>query len=152
MLDSTIQRRYIAPALLAVAMVLLAGCATHGWWDPTLDPSGSEFAERVDSERARGLIADLVRRGSADSRLATLTSPAISGDVGGNPRRPGWIPDQTWLRERADDVSMDFAALSFAQAISADERSRAVQVAFDQALREGAARSRQVLSERGRFP
>jgi hypothetical protein len=133
-------------------MLLLAGCATHGWWDPTLDPSASEFAEQVDSERARVLLTDLVARGSADSRLATLTSPAISGDAGRSRPNAGWIPDQAWLRERADDVSMDFAALAFAQAIGADERSRAVQTAFDQALREGASRSRQVLSERGRFP
>ena len=47
---------------------------------------------------------------------------------------------------------MDFAALSFAHAIGADERSRAVQAAFDRSLHEGAARSREVLRHPGGFP
>jgi hypothetical protein len=148
------QRRpnsWIAPAVLAVAMLLLLGCASHGWWDATLDPAGKELAGLVDSDRAGLLLADLLARGSADSRLANLTSPAVSADHRPG-SQPGWIPDQAWLRERAVEVSMDFAALSFAHAIGADERSRAVQAAFDRSLRDGPARSRELLSHPGGFP
>ena len=137
--------------MLAVAILLLAGCASHNWWDTTRDPGGNEFAGLVDSDRARVLLADFLARGSADARLANLTSPGVSADL--RPRsRQGWIPDQAWLRERAGDVSIDFAALSFAEAIGADERSRAVQAVFDGSLREGPARSRERLSQRGGFP
>ena len=27
--------------MLAIAVLLSLGCATHGWWDPTLDPAAS---------------------------------------------------------------------------------------------------------------
>jgi hypothetical protein len=148
------QRRpnsWAASLVLAVTMFLLLGCASHGWWDATLDPGGKEFAGLVDSDRARLLLGELVARGSADSRLATLTSPAVSADLVQNPQ-PRWIPDQAWLRDRAHEVSMDFAALSFAHAIGADERSRAVQAAFDRSLRDGPARSRELLSRPGGFP
>jgi hypothetical protein len=135
--------------LLSVALLLLVGCASHGWWDPTLDPAGKKFAALVDSDRARLVLADVVARGSADSRLANLT--AITTD-----HRPSSqaavIPDQAALRERAAEVSMDFAALSFAHAIGADERSRAVQAAFDRALHDGPARLREQLTQPGGFP
>jgi hypothetical protein len=137
--------------VLAVAMVMLLGCASHNWWDATLDPGAKQFADLVDSDRARVLLGDLVARGSADGRLANLTASVVSADL--RPRlQPGWIPDQAWLRERASEVSMDFAALAFAQAIGADERSRAVQAAFDRSLQDGPARSRGLLAQRGAFP
>jgi hypothetical protein len=137
--------------VLAVAVFLLFGCATHGWWDPTLDPAGKDFAGLVDSDRARLLLADVLARGAAESRLANLTSPTVGADHA--PRsQPRVIPDQAWLRQQARDISMDFAALAFAQAIGADERSRAVQAAFDRSLREGPARSRELLSRPGAFP
>ena len=47
---------------------------------------------------------------------------------------------------------MDFAALAFARALGADERSRALQAAFDDYLRDGAARSEDVLRQPGGFP
>ncbi len=47
---------------------------------------------------------------------------------------------------------MDFAALSFARALGADERSRAVQATFDDALRDGTARSEEILRSPGGFP
>lgn len=137
--------------MLAVAIFLLLGCASHNWWDATRDPAGKQFAGLVDSDRARLLLGHLLARGSADARLATLTSPGVSADHRPGPQ-PGWIPDQAWLRERAAEVSMDFAALAFAHAIGADERSRAVQAAFDRSLRDGPARSRDLLSQRGGFP
>lgn len=142
--------------MLAVAMLLVLGCASHGRWEAALDPAGKEFAGLVDSDRARLLLADLLARGSADPRLANLTSPAVSADLVQGRRGPlleaGWIPDQAWLRARALEVSMDFAALAFAHAIGADERSRAVQAAFDRSLRDGPARSQELLSQPGGFP
>lgn len=140
-----------AAAVVAIATLLALGCATPTRRElAALDPAGPDFAALVDSERARLLLADLLTRGSADPRLAALT---VSADlVRDPPQRPGWIPDQDWLRERGRQVSIDFAALEFAQAIGADERSRAVQAAFEGATREGAARSEELLRRPGAFP
>jgi hypothetical protein len=50
------------------------------------------------------------------------------------------------------EVSLDFAALAFARALGADERSRAVQAAFDRALQEGPDRADEALRRPGGFP
>ena len=141
--------------MLAATMLLTLGCASHGR-PAAIDPAGKDFAALVDSDRARLLLADLLARESADPRLAALAPTVVSADlVRDRPAPtldPGWIPDQAWLRERALEVSMDFAALAFAHAIGADERSRAVQAAFDRSLRDGPGRSEELLRQPGAFP
>jgi hypothetical protein len=136
-------------------MLLTLGCASHGR-PGAIDPTGKDFAALLDSDQARLLLADLLARGSADPRLAALAPPVVSADLvpdrPGPMLDPGWLPDQAWLRERALEVSTDFAALAFAHAVGADERSRAVQAVFDRSLHDGAARSEEVLRQPGAFP
>jgi hypothetical protein len=107
------------------------------------DPEGQGLASLVDSEPARRLLVDLLARRAPDPRLAAL-APL--------PADPGRLPDQTQLRTLGLEVSLDFAALAFARALGADERSRAVQAAFDRALQEGPDRSEEALRRPGGFP
>jgi len=152
-------RSSAAPAaVLVVATLLALGCASRGRLELAPgDPTGSTLAGVVDSEPARRLLVDLLARRSPDPRLAALAPGLLRADlvndVGPNPSSSlGRIPDQARLRELGLQVSVDFAALAFARAIGADERSRAVQEAFDRALGEGAARSEDVLRQPGGFP
>ena len=62
------------------------------------------------------------------------------------------LPDQARLRELGLEVSMDFAALAFARAVGADERSRIVQAAFEGFVLDGKARSEESLGRPGAFP
>jgi hypothetical protein len=107
------------------------------------DPEGQGLAALVDSEPARRLLVDLLMRRAPDPRLAALAPLAAD---------PGRLPDQTQLRALGLEVSLDFAALAFARALGADERSRAVQAAFDRALREGPDRSEEAMRRPGAFP
>ena len=143
-------------AVLAALLLLSVGCARHGAWDRALaDPGSEEFTALVDSDPARLLLADLLTRESAEWRL-TRASTALDAD--GVPGAsalaldPARRPDQARLRDLAEGVSLDFAALVFARAIGAGERSRAVQAAFDRFVRDGAARSEEILREPGGFP
>lgn len=135
--------------MLAAALLAL-GCArplelVHG------DRPDSELAALVDSDAARRLLADLLARRSRDPRLAALapSSHHIGVGEGGY---PGRLLDQARLRELGLEVSTDFAALAFAQAIGADARSHAVQAAFERFLRDGADRSTDALRRPGAFP
>lgn len=136
---------------LAASMLMAVGCASHGRWDPSaLHPASGEFAALVDSEPARLLLADLVTRDARDPRLAAR-APMTLGNA--HPARPDTpIPDQAWLRALAEEVSLDFAALTFARALGADDRSRAVQAAYDRFLQEGAARAEEALRAPAGFP
>ena len=64
----------------------------------------------------------------------------------------GQIPDQGALLALGREVSVDFAALSFARAIGADARSAAAQAAFARFLHEGVERSSAVLGQPESFP
>jgi hypothetical protein len=149
-------RQRTAAGVLAAAMVFISGCA-----GPTRlelapgDPEGKNLAALVDSEPARRLLVDLLARRPPDPRLAVL-APSVFGadlvsaqDAGSAPDR---LPGQAELHELGLKVSVDFAALAFARALGADERSRAVQAAFDQALLDGAAHSADALLRPGAFP
>jgi len=149
-------RKRVSAAALTAAILLVSGCVGS----PRLelapdDPEGQKLAELVDSEPARRLLVDLLARRAPDPRLAAL-APSVLGenaisaqDVGGAARR---LPDQAELYELGQKVSIDFAALAFARALGADERSRAVQAAFDEALADGATVSEDALRRPGAFP
>jgi hypothetical protein len=135
----------------------MVGCASRGRVELTLDdPSGKTLAAVVDSEPARRLLVDLLARRSPDPRLAALAPGLLDGAVNDLSPGPsadlGRVPDQEQLRELGQQVSVDFAALAFARAIGADERSRAVQEVFDRALQDGPARSQEMLRIPGGFP
>ena len=141
-----------------LTVVLLAfGCAGRG--GPDLfggDPRGSELGRLADSEPARRLLADLLARRATDPRLAAMAltdlGSAVAPERTPMPEDFGRLPDQARLRELALEVSMDFAALTFADAIGADGRSRLVQAAFERFLLDGEARSEESLRQPGAFP
>jgi hypothetical protein len=136
--------------VLVLAMLLALGCASRGRLQLAPgDPDGTQLASLVDSEPAHRLLVDLLARRSLDRRL---TAGVVSDQDGYPAASPAWLPDQAHLRRLAREVSVDFAALSFAHALSADERSRTVQDAFEDALRDGPARSEEVLRRPGGFP
>ncbi|MGH7326473.1 MAG: hypothetical protein ACREJ9_17765 [Candidatus Rokuibacteriota bacterium] len=145
-----------AAVVLAAATLLALGCAGRSRLDLVSgDLAGNDIASLVDSKPARRLLADMLARRSLDQRLVALAPSLLGADFVGSAGpaaglRP--LPDQARLRELAQQVSLDFAALAFARALGADERSRAVQAAFDYALREGAGRSEEVLRRPNAFP
>ena len=137
--------------------MLTLGCASRVRLELTHDdPSGQTLAAVVDSEAARRLLVDLLARRSPDPRLAALAPGLLDeavNDLSPGPRADlGRPPDQEQLRELGQQVSIDFAALAFARAIGADERSRAVQEVFDRALQDGPARSQEMMRRPGGFP
>jgi hypothetical protein len=139
--------------VLAVAALLTAGCAgpAHLVRD---DLTPRQLDELVDSTAASGLLAELLARRSLDP---TLSARAADDDVRSarstaDVVAPAPLPEQRALRELAEDVSLDFAALSFAQALSVDGRSRAVQAALHRALMDGPVRSELALRAPNSFP
>ncbi|HSF04693.1 MAG TPA: hypothetical protein VLG10_02785 [Methylomirabilota bacterium] len=148
MRSRSLAARSLGLALTTVLLVL--GCAGRGRLE--LIPgkqAGPGLAELVDSEPARRLLVDLLARRSLHQHP---TATLVSGqdlDPAADLRR---LPDQAGLRGLAEEVSLDFAALAFARALGADARSRTLQAAFDEYLREGAARSEEMLRQPGGFP
>lgn len=145
-------------ALLVVTMLLALGCAGHGRLELVAgDPSGEHLAGLVDSEPARRLLVDLLAQRSPRPHLAALAPGLLSTDLvshlssSPNPERRR-LPDRVQLRELAQHVSVDFAALAFAGVLGNDETSRAVQAVFDQALRDGADCSEEILRRAEGFP
>ena len=131
------------------AVVLTLGCARPIDLSTPGRPE-SELATLVDSEPARRLLADLLAHYALDPRLAAL--PAVqngSGDLRDTHARR--LPDQAQLKRLGEEVSMDFAALAFAQALLADPKSRGVQTAFDGFLRGGVERSEAALQRPNAF-
>ena len=151
-------RQAVLPAAaLFAALLMVLGCARPSRLEVTPgDPEGKGLAPLVDSEPARRLLVDLLTRRTPDPRLAALAPRLLGADLVTARDAPlvdqGRLPDQTQLRALGLEVSLDFAALAFARALGADERSRAVQAAFEQALAEGAARSAEVVRQPGAFP
>jgi hypothetical protein len=138
--------------LLALVALLVLGCAgrTH-LIRPDL--SATELGALVDSDAARDLLADLLARRSFDPRLTALATPEIVQEprASGDADAPA-LHDQTRLRELSQDVSLDFAALSFARAVSADGMSRTVQASFHRFLADSVAEAEQSLRRPGAFP
>jgi hypothetical protein len=142
--------------LLAIVALLALGCAgrAHLIRD---DLTAKDLEALVDSASARGLLADLLARRSVDSRLAALV-PRIAPPDG--VQDSGTSADahlralrgQTRLRELSREVSLDFAALSFARALSAEGMSLAVQASFHRFLQDGVADAERSLGRSGAFP
>jgi len=139
--------------VLALAATLALGCARpidliHS------DSPDSELAALVDSVAARQLLLDVLARRSADARLPAASGSSLTDVVATQPQveDADQLPDQAFLKKLADRTSMDFAALVFARALSAEPRSRAVQAAFDRFLQEGAERSADALRRPHAFP
>lgn len=139
-------------SVLVVALLLAVGCASHSRPDQVLrKPVGADLAGLVDSVPAQHLLADLLQRRTPEAHLAILAASLRSTDfVPDHDVRPR--PDRARLRDLAREVSLDFAALAFARELSADERSRAVQTAFERFLQDGAAGSEEALKKPGAFP
>ena len=134
-------------AALLCGALLGVGCAGRSGL-ALIDSPAPDVATLVDSEPAQGLLAEILKRFAAHPRSAALPPNIPGADrVAGPPtsRRP----DHAALRELAREVSVDFAALTFAGALSADQRSRAVQAAVERSLQSGAAASEALLRRRG---
>ena len=144
-------------AALALAATLTFGCARPIDLVNSNSPD-SALAALVDSGAARRLLADLLARRSADSRLPAAAGSSYRADLASSEPQLGRsadtvrLPDQPFLKELADKTSMDFSALIFARALTADSRSRTVQAAFDRFLQEGAMRSADALQHPRAFP
>jgi len=143
-------------ALVALLALLAVGCAGRADLIRR-DLTARELDSLVDGKAARQLLAELLARRSPEQQREARAPSALTIDVvreegddpGAGPRR---LPDQARLRELSRETSLDFAALSFAQALGADRLSRAVQASFDRFLDDGAARSEEALRRPGAFP
>jgi hypothetical protein len=109
-------------------------------------PAQADLGSLVDSEAARTLLAELMARRSVGSELTATASGVLPADLVQGPDA-GRLPDQAQLRALGREISVDFAALTFARALGADPRSGAVQASFDRFVREGAARSSEALQQ-----
>jgi hypothetical protein len=135
--------------IVLAAVVLTFGCARPIDLS-TPGRSESELTTLVDSEPARRLLADLLAHDNLDPRITAL--PAVQNGADGRQDTPTQgLPDQAQLRRLGEEVSMDFAALAFAQALLADPKSRSVQRAFDRFLRAGVERSAAALQRPSAF-
>lgn len=136
--------------LLGLAAIVLAlGCARPVDLSTPGRPE-SELATLVDSEPARRLLADLLAHYDLDPRRAAL--PAAKNGSDDHDTHARRLPDQAQLKRLGEEVSMDFAALAFAQALLADPKSRGVQTAFDRFLRGGVGPSAAALQRPSAFP
>lgn len=130
---------------LAVVALLTLGCAGRALLVRD-DLTAKDLGALVDSDSARGLLADLLAHRS-------VTAPDIVQEAGTNANadQPA-LRERTRLRELSQKVSLDFAALSFARAISADGMSHAVQASFYRFLQDGVADAELSLRRPGAFP
>jgi hypothetical protein len=136
--------------LVAVVALLAMGCAGRALIvQDGLPPS--ELAALVDSDSARDLLADLLARQSVDPHLTALAPHDGPTDVF-QESGPAPETDQARLRALSEEVSLDFAALSFARAMSASGTSRAVQASFHRFLQESLPDAEQSLQRPGAFP
>jgi hypothetical protein len=146
----------VVSAVLTTAAVLFVGCASHGQWESrAIDPTGRNLAPLTDSAPARQLLVDFSSRKFLDSRRTPRSASAVIPLAERRPESASGldrIPDQAGLRALAERVSVDFAALAFAQEIGTDELSRATQAAFDGFLEDAPAVSEQSLRRPGAFP
>jgi hypothetical protein len=152
---SPIRSRSGAVLLVAAALCAL-GCAGRATIIAD-DVPARDLARLVDSEPARDLLADLLARRALDPNLEALAPDVARHDVlwqrgasvdGSQPE----LPEQRELLDLARKTSVDFAALSFARALTADPTSRAVQGAFHRFLHEGADGVSDLRRRMGAFP
>jgi hypothetical protein len=139
--------------LLVAAAVLSAGCSGADPWGRRVDPSGVHTAA-VDSEAARLALADVRWAPAEPARLDVRAEGPLTDvftGVAADSRAP-WIPDAAWLRDLAASVSTDYAALTFARIVGADDRSRRLQAAFDRFTGEALARAEERLRAPRAFP
>jgi hypothetical protein len=139
--------------VLAVLTLLAAGCVSGARWEETLlRPAGADLGSFVDSPEATPLLAELIstrpraERSVGHAQLAVIPGP--SGSLPAPAQRE--LPDAAHLLEMAQEVSSDFAALSFARMALADPTSRTVKAAFERFLHDG--RSEDILREHEAFP
>jgi hypothetical protein len=152
----TTLRARTGATLVAVVALLALGCAGRAELIRG-ELTTKDLDALVDSDPARRLLTDLLARRALDPRLEATALSLLPADAvwaaGANAatdlHRP---PDQARLRELSDEISIDFAALAFARAVSADKLSHAVQASFEQFLHDGVARSEEVLRRPGAFP
>jgi hypothetical protein len=143
--------------LLAIAAALsVLGCAGRAQIVRD-DLTSKDLDALIDSDPARELLADLLASPAFDPSLTTPAPRVLPTNVvREHPLRAGahWLalPEQARLRELSQEISLDFAALSFARALSADGVSRAVQSAFNRSLTDGAGAPTGVLLGPGSFP
>ena len=123
----------ISGLLLALVVMLALGCAgrAHIVRD---DLPPSELDRLVDSDSARDLLVDVLAQRSTDDT-----------------ERPA-VREQARLRDLSEEVSLDFAALSFARAVSADGLSRPVQASYHRFLHDDTAELERMLRRPGTFP
>src|SRR5262245_5152672 len=140
--------------ILIIAILLLTvGCAATLRPEQIIRPSPpAHLATLVDSEPAHRLLTELLeRQPPPDARVATLTPSAQGTDLVTG-RSKSQRHDQARLRDLAREVSLDFAALTFAREAGADDTSRAVRRAFERFLDDGATTSEAELRGPGAFP
>lgn len=128
----------IRAAACVCGLLIIGGCATPPLALTPDDPGGERLVRVVDSAEAHALLIEILA--GAPERFGVWSS---SGSA---------IPDQPALNAIGRDVSMDYAALTFAQALYADSDSRPVQQAYEQALQDGPERSEEMLLRPGGFP
>ena len=143
----------------SVAALLLAAGCTSGYHSLVLTPDDTEgrrLIQAVDSEQAHELLLELLSEAQASSPRSAESLRVVPASLGTSASRVDRtvrpIPTQAELHALGREVSMDFAALTFARALRADDKSRAVREAFDGAIADGPAVSEEVLRRPGTFP
>lgn len=114
------------------------------------DPDGHRLVRAVDDPEAHELLVEILRENAAPS-------PAPSPPLGASaaapaPVAPAAVPTQAELNALGREVSMDFAALTFARALLDDPRNEPTQNAFERAVADGPERSEALLRRPGAFP
>jgi len=154
--SSAASRPRSGAAVLALAALVTVGCAGRAAIIAD-DAPARDLARLVDAEPARDLLADLLARRMLDPNLEALAPGVARRDVLWERRTSADkyrsdLPDQAQLQKLARETSVDFAALSYARALSADPMSRAVQGAFNRFVHEGAAGAEELRRRPGAFP
>jgi len=152
----TASRTRSTAVLLAIVASLALGCAGRAQLLRG-DVAPGDLEALADSEPARELLADLLAHRASHPGVTALAARVDATDVaqepgpGVDPRLPA-VAAQARLRALSQEISLDFAALSFARAIVADGSSRAVQASYERFLQESAASAEQSLRRPDAFP
>lgn len=118
-----------------------------------VDSNASELSRLVDSPEAAELLADMLAAKPTANASAPPSQPVSFDRSSLDARAAERLPTQADLRALSKAVSVDYAALTFAQRLmTSDGRSRALQAAFDRFAADGAAISEAELRRDGGFP
>jgi hypothetical protein len=140
----------------AVLAGVVAGCAGQPIDLSAADTENPQLARVVDSKKAHALLVELLSvtpsryESSAQIEGAAQPSSMASTERRNTASQP--LPTQERLHAIGADASMDFAALTFAQSLLADDHSQPAQRAFAQALEDGPEASEAWLRRPGAFP